>query len=162
MDTRAKPSATKRSHKPRRVIHCSDGVIEEYSTDEEEERAKEEAERKRNAWRHVDPATLGWMAWAMRYFWLGGESVVSTCDFIGEKVAWWLGITSPKYFYELEAAKRMEERERARRLKEDAEMRGWRPSPEGGEDGVVAAKPTAAGNEQHGMQPQPLSVPKEE
>ena len=38
---------------PRRVLHFSDGVIEEFSTDEEEE--KEEEERKKEAERQVPP-----------------------------------------------------------------------------------------------------------
>jgi len=37
---------------------------------------------KRNAWLHVDSATLVWIAWAMRYFRLGSE-----CHLIGERVA---------------------------------------------------------------------------
>jgi len=110
----AKQKDQRRKKKPRRVIYCSDGVVEEYSTDEEEERVKEEQERKRNAWRSVNPATMSWMTWSVHHMWLGGERVVSACDFLGERIAWWLGITSPKYYYELQEAKRMEEKMLAR------------------------------------------------
>jgi hypothetical protein len=154
---------TKKKKTPRRVIYCSDGVVEEYSTDEEEEKAKEEAERKRNAWRHINPATLGWMAWTVHHVWLGGERVVAACDFLGERIAWWLGITSPKYYYELQEAKRIEEREAARAAKEDAEMKGWRASAEGqGDTGsVVMAAPPTANKEPNDLQlqPQTLRVP---
>ena len=33
-----------------------------------------------------------------------GSRFVSVCDAVGEKLAWWLGITSPKYYYEIQEA----------------------------------------------------------
>ncbi len=46
---------------------------------------------------------------------------LKACDFIGEKLAWWLGITKPKFFYEIEEYKRMkqEEEEAAQQDRDD-------------------------------------------
>ena len=51
---------------------------------------------------------------------------VRYCDFFGEKLAWFFGITSPKYYYELEEYRRELEAEEERAKKEDIEIRGWR------------------------------------
>ena len=121
----------RRGKVPRRVIHCSDGVIEEYSTDEEEEDedAADEADRKQvgrgDRKSAVDPKSLRWVPWVMYYSWFAGSRVLGYCDFLGEKLAWALGITSPKYFYEIEDFKREQEEERERKEKQDEEMKGW-------------------------------------
>ena len=71
---------------PRRLIHCSDGIYEEYSTDEEElEQEMQEEERRL---RNIDPKKLGWIAWMFHYTWLGGSSFLGYADYWGEKLAW--------------------------------------------------------------------------
>ena len=76
------PEIQKPKKVPRKVIHCSDGIYEEYSTDEEEI----EAERAQK--QIVDPKTLTWIPWALHYTWLGGSSFIRYCDHYGEKLAW--------------------------------------------------------------------------
>jgi hypothetical protein len=49
--------------------------------------------------------------------------IFSYCDFFGEKLAWFFGITSPKYYYELQEFRREQEREEERKEKEDIEIR---------------------------------------
>ena len=39
--------------------------------------------------------------------WFAGSGFVGACDAAGEKLAWWFGITSPKYYYEMQEAIRM-------------------------------------------------------
>lgn len=117
---------------PRRVIHCSDGVIEEYSTDEEQDQI-DLAKQSQVANPRPDPKSLAWMPWMIHHTWFAGATVLSYCDFFGEKLAWFFGITSPKYYYEIEEFKRMEEEEKERLARQDAEMRGWQapnPTPE--------------------------------
>jgi len=132
----------RRRRVPRRVIHCSDGVVEEYSTDEEELeelRKKEEDKRKKTAL--IDPKTLTWLPWMIHYTWNFGSSFIGYCDFFGEKLAWFFGITSPKYYYELEEYRRELEAEEERAEKEDIEIRGWREassSAAAGEKGATA------------------------
>uniref|UniRef100_H2ZND0 Protein FAM177A1 n=1 Tax=Ciona savignyi TaxID=51511 RepID=H2ZND0_CIOSA len=89
---------------PRRLIHCSDGVLEEYSTDEEEEETEENLPL-------VDPSTLSWGSYL--WFWTvkSAFSGLAACDYLGEKFANFFGITSPKYQYELNQLKQMEEEE---------------------------------------------------
>jgi hypothetical protein len=119
---------------PRRVIHCSDGIIEEYSTDEEEvEARKVEAERekaRKAAIAAIDPKKLAWVPWMVHYTWFAGSTLLTYCDFVGEKLAWFLGITSPKYYYELEEFKRMKLEEEERQKRQDAESAGWKASPD--------------------------------
>ena len=65
---------------PRKIIHCSDGIYEEYSTDEE----PEETEQKQI----TDPKTLSWIPWMMYYSWLAGSTVFYYADSWGESLAW--------------------------------------------------------------------------
>ena len=55
----------------------------------------------------VDPRTLSWLPWAVWLAAATGGSFLAACDRAGEKLAWWLGITSPKYYYEIQEALRM-------------------------------------------------------
>jgi len=131
-----KESKDKAKKIPRRILHFSDGVIEEYSTDEEEEeeiRRQEEEEKKKSL---VDPKTLTWMPWLWYLAWYTGSSALAVCDTVGEKFAWWLGITSPKYYYEIQEYKRQMQQEEERRKRQDAEMAGWRPEEAAGTEPV--------------------------
>jgi len=104
-----------------RLVHYCDGVAEEFSSDEDEDQVVKEAER------HdvVDPRSLSWYPWM---FWMLASTstrFVEACDSAGEKLAWWFGITSPKYYYEIQEALRMKEEEEKRKQRQDAEMAGW-------------------------------------
>nr|CAB3244370.1 protein FAM177A1-like [Phallusia mammillata] len=101
---------------PRRLIHCSDGILEEYSTDEEEEEPPPPP---------VDVSKLTWPS----YLWyqtlqtaFGGLAV---CDYLGEKLAYIFGITSPKYQYAIDEIQRMEDEEQ-----EDADLEAEERSAE--------------------------------
>merc|ERR1719309_514970 len=118
---------------PKRVLHFSDGILEEFSTDEEEIEERKKQEEKEKQQQVADPSTMTWVQWVLYLAWLGAASTLSVCDAAGEKLAWWLGITSPKYYYEIQEAKRMLAEEQERKSKQDAEMAGWVPqSPQGG------------------------------
>lgn len=121
----AEESQKKKKRVPRRVIHCSDGVIEEYSTDEEEIEARKQEEEKQRQQSLIDPRTLTWIPWVLHYTWLGGSTMLSYCDSWGERLAWLFGITSPKYYYELEEFKRMQEEEQERKKQEQEQNQGW-------------------------------------
>ncbi|KAH0620544.1 hypothetical protein JD844_021108 [Phrynosoma platyrhinos] len=88
---------------PRRVIHFASGeTMEEYSTDEEED----EQQEKKDLLPSVDPVV---------------------CDFLGEKIASVLGISTPKYQYAIDEYYRMkkeeEEEEEENKMSEEAERR---------------------------------------
>jgi len=89
---------------PRVRLHCSDGIYEEYSTDEEDEEKIEQLPL-------VDPTTLTWIPYFWHYGKVAAISTLSACDFMGEKFAYFFGITSPKYEYIMEDAKRAKEDE---------------------------------------------------
>ncbi|KAJ8981152.1 hypothetical protein NQ317_013817 [Molorchus minor] len=97
---------------PKRVLHFCDGVLEEYSSDEEVEVPKQEI---------VNPATLTWAPWFWYKAWAAGASTVAVVDAIGEYLASFFGITTPRYYFELEEYKK---REKEKQQGEDAE-RGW-------------------------------------
>lgn len=53
-----------------------------------------------------------------------GNRVLTACDYVGEKLTDLLGITTPKYDYEIKQFKRMEE-ERKRQQEEENVVGGW-------------------------------------
>ena len=149
----------KKNRVPKRIIHFSDGIVEEFSTDSEEEEEIRKAaaieegndsqllspnnihswgglqkntdkfflnifiEKKKYAL--LDPKKLTWVPWMVWYAWFMGSTALSYCDFVGEKLAWWFGITSPKYYYELEEFKRMQEEEKEAEEKRKVDEHGW-------------------------------------
>lgn len=54
------------------------------------------------------------------------SKALAACDYVGETLADFLGITAPKYQYEIEEAKRMQEEAAAEKKATDLEMAGWR------------------------------------
>lgn len=92
----------KKKKQPRRILHFSDGILEEYSTDEEEEE---------NTQPVVDPKTLDWMPWMWYYIVTVSKKSLSVADTCGEHLAWFFGITTPKYQYAIDEYYRMKEEE---------------------------------------------------
>ncbi|XP_023932299.1 protein FAM177A1-like [Lingula anatina] len=91
----------KKKKQPRRILHFSDGILEEYSTDEEEEE-KDKPEP-------VDPKTLSWLPWLWFYFVALAVGALAVADYCGEKLAWFFGITTPKYQYAIDEYHRLRE-----------------------------------------------------
>lgn len=54
-----------------------------------------------------------------------GTAFIAGCDYVGESIASFLGITSPKYNYEIEQFKKMQEQQATRKAKEDIESANW-------------------------------------
>eukprot|EP00088_Acartia_fossae_P066168 TRINITY_DN8188_c0_g1_i2.p1 TRINITY_DN8188_c0_g1~~TRINITY_DN8188_c0_g1_i2.p1 ORF type:complete len:199 (-),score=61.34 TRINITY_DN8188_c0_g1_i2:802-1398(-) len=119
-----------RSRKPKRILHFSDGVMEEYSSEEEQEGVDEGVEKSPVAAGEggpvVDPRTLTWLPWIYYRAFAAGGSFVTILDTVGEKLAWWMGITSPKYYYEIQEALRVKAAEEKEKKDVDAEMAGWK------------------------------------
>lgn len=100
--------------KPKRIIHCSDGIVEEYSTDEEDGEAEPEPV--------VDTKTLTWGPYLWYYTTTAAIKTFHACEYLGEKLAYFFGITSPRYQYAITEFHRLEEEEK-RELKEQEERR---------------------------------------
>ena len=116
----------KKKRVPKRILHFSDGILEEYSTDEEErEEARRQEEEKERSQQVENPSELSWLPWFLYLAWMSATSTLRAADSLGEKLAWWLGITSPKYYYEIQEAKRMLKEEEEKKARMDAEMAGW-------------------------------------
>ncbi|XP_045917772.1 protein FAM177A1 [Micropterus dolomieu] len=109
---------------PRRTIYFASGeTMEEYSTDEEEEK---EAPVKKEV-TTVDSSQLTWGPYFWFHMWRMATSTVSVCDYMGERLASLFGITTPKYQYAIDEYYRMkkeeEEEEEENRLADMAEHR---------------------------------------
>ncbi|KAI4904485.1 hypothetical protein NFI96_018921, partial [Prochilodus magdalenae] len=97
----------KKQKVPRRTIYFASGeTMEEFSTDEEDE-DEEEARAKTSAMTAVDPSKLTWGPYFWFHMWRVATSTISVCDYLGEKMASLLGITSPKYQYAIDEYYRM-------------------------------------------------------
>lgn len=112
----------KKKKVPRRVIHFVSGeTMEEYSTDEDEVDGLE----KKDVLPSVDPTKLTWGPYLWFYMLRAATSTLSVCDFLGEKIASVLGISTPKYQYAIDEYYRMkkeeEEEEEENRISEEAE-----------------------------------------
>jgi hypothetical protein len=105
-------------------LHFSDGIVEEYSSeDETQEDCQDDGDEP--ATPLMDPRSMSWFPWMSWMAGTAGSGMLSYADAAGEKLAWWFGITSPKYYYEIQEAIRMKKEEEERKGMEDAEMSGW-------------------------------------
>ncbi|XP_059171403.1 protein FAM177A1-like [Physella acuta] len=104
-----------RTRQPKRILHFSDGILEEYSSDEDEVAAAPERLQ-------VNPHTLSWATWAVYFMTEVGKKSLAAADFCGEKLAWLFGITTPKYQYAIE-----EYRRRQKELEEELKQNKQRP-----------------------------------
>ncbi|KAL3312902.1 hypothetical protein Ciccas_008499 [Cichlidogyrus casuarinus] len=84
--------------KPKQVLYFSDGPMEIYSSDEDEPIQMPR--------RTVDVSKLGWFSWAQEMARRTSMRILAISDYLGEKISYSLGITSPKYYYMIEERKR--------------------------------------------------------
>ncbi|XP_013787284.1 protein FAM177A1-like [Limulus polyphemus] len=105
---------------PKRILHFSDGILEEYSTDEEE------AQDETDSTALLDTKQMAWMPYLWYMTWWIGCRTLAGCDFVGEKLAHFFGITTPKYQYELEEYQRMLKEEEEEKEKTAEENVGWK------------------------------------
>ncbi|XP_050725567.1 uncharacterized protein LOC127003227 isoform X2 [Eriocheir sinensis] len=153
----AEEGRCKSQKQPRRVLHFSDGVMEEYSSDEEEGE-EEKKQLNPDPMPVMDPKTLKWGSWL--YYWMlySGNSALSACDYIGESLANVLGITSPKYQYEIDEYNAAIEEEKAEKEEQDAQMAGWTTTAPASPSEGIKHKIVDSSVLQEPSQPQPPSL----
>lgn len=111
----------KAPRKPKRILHFSDGVLEEYSSEDDEPAAVTVTNQMSN----VDPKTLNWMPWAWyQTTWISSK-MLDGCDYMGEWLANFFGITTPKYQFEINEYYRLKALENEMTKQQDLEMGGW-------------------------------------
>lgn len=64
---------------------------------------------------------MTWGPWLTYQAWTAGSTALAACDYVGESLASFLGITTPKYYFELEEYKRRE----ATKKELEEEKKGW-------------------------------------
>ncbi|XP_072764870.1 uncharacterized protein [Anoplolepis gracilipes] len=110
----------KLSKKPRRVLQFSDGVMEEYSSEDEVDMPKNN-----KTVSQIDTKNLNWLPWAWHQTTWISSKMLDGCDYVGECLANFFGITAPKYQFEINEFYRLQALEREMFNKEDLEMGGW-------------------------------------
>lgn len=64
------------------------------------------------------------MSWFRYKSWAASSSTLAAVDYVGESLAYFFGITSPKYQLEISEYNRMQDKLK----KSDEETKGWLPS----------------------------------
>ncbi|KXJ74748.1 hypothetical protein RP20_CCG012800 [Aedes albopictus] len=95
---------------PKRVLHFSDGTLEEFSDDEQDQ---VDGSGQDASVTDVDESKMNWGDWMLHKTCKLGSSVLAGCDYVGEGLASFLGITTPKYSFEIEEFKRMQAEQNA-------------------------------------------------
>lgn len=54
---------------------------------------------------------MNWLPWMSYMAQKSASKSVEVCDSVGEKLAWWFGITKPKFLYEIEEYNRIKQEE---------------------------------------------------
>lgn len=75
-----------------------------------------------NEW---EQKTLGWLPWTWYQTTSIGGKILDGCDYLGECLAGFFGITAPKYQFEINEFYRLKALENEIQHKQDLEMGGW-------------------------------------
>uniref|UniRef100_A0A1B6KA88 Protein FAM177A1 n=1 Tax=Graphocephala atropunctata TaxID=36148 RepID=A0A1B6KA88_9HEMI len=110
---------------PRKILHFSDGTLEEYSTDEEDGIEPKVKEQNMQQLTSVDPKSLTWVPWMWYKSAEVGSKTLEVCDYLGESLATFFGITTPKYQFEIDHFNQLLAEEEALKKEQDLEMGGW-------------------------------------
>jgi len=117
-----------------KLIHFSDGsTMEVQEEDTDTPDLVPEQEPHPSLHRHssdptgvpVDPKTMSWPVWMKHYSHKGTGKVMNGLEYTGETLAYYLGITTPKYQHEIDEYNRMV----SKRASEDTERKAWVSSP---------------------------------
>ena len=83
---------------------------------------------------------MDWPTWLKYKAVNGASKSLEVCDSMGEKLAWWFGITQPKYLYEIEEYLRMQKEQESD--DEEIEIRTIKVEAKVEEDAPASAQAT--------------------
>lgn len=104
---------------PRRIIHFSDGIVEEYSSDEETTDMKTPLVPRPP--KNFDQHSFAIVPYLWFYLTLALSKSYRLAENAGEKICWLLGITSPKYSYVISEYYRLKREEEMEKKKIESE-----------------------------------------
>ncbi|GAB1603751.1 protein FAM177A1-like [Argonauta hians] len=96
---------------PKRILHFSDGIIEEFSSSEDEGRIGDDSKQPLVRPKTFDPRSADILPWIWFYITLAFRKSLKTAEICGEKIGSALGITTPKYQYAIDEYKRRKKEE---------------------------------------------------
>lgn len=101
MNSRAKETMDSKMNNnekiPKRVVHFCDGSVPEYSSDEETGDCIEPTRIV-----HIDPASFTWTDWLRFKSMEIAYAALNVCDYLGDSLSSFFGITTPKYQFEID------------------------------------------------------------
>lgn len=109
----------------KRILHFSDGTLE---VDDDEDCEKAQVDNSQNS---IDPKKLDWMPWMWYQTTAAGTKTLQVCDYLGESLASFFGITTPKYRFEINEFYRMKKAEEEAQKEKDLELGGWTNKTQG-------------------------------
>jgi len=141
--------------KPKRVLHFSDGTLEEYSDDDELYDGDDSAAASKRASNATaasaatvaekkSPEHMRWGEYLLHVTMTFGVRSLNFCDYLGEKFAWALGITTPKYGYAIDEREWQKKEEAAERAREERESLARAKRNAVGPDKLGSVAPYAA------------------
>jgi len=109
--------------KPKNIIRCGDGYLEEFSTDDEQIEARKKEEEDEKEWNalpynDVDNQSyreLSWSQYGAYHFFRSWRRLQWAGYSFGSFWAEFMGITAPRYSREIREAQRMEQEEKRQR-----------------------------------------------
>lgn len=114
--------------KPKRVLHFSDGTLVEYSDDDELHDADDDDDGPADDPKECaavaekrSPQHMRWGEYLLHLTMAFGVQSLNVCDYLGERFAWVLGITTPKYGYAIEEREWQKKEEAEEKAREDRE-----------------------------------------
>ncbi|KAK2727054.1 hypothetical protein QYM36_007790 [Artemia franciscana] len=92
--------------KRKKILHFSDGTLE-VDEDEIDMDSVIVEEAVNSFQENINIHALPWSDWILHMVSQAGSKTLAACDYAGGALADFFGITSPKYYLEMEAAKEM-------------------------------------------------------
>ncbi|CAF1000699.1 unnamed protein product [Rotaria sp. Silwood1] len=87
-------------------------TVDEHYNESDDSELDEPQQPIPNVEEQIDTSQLQWLPWMWYYTKRSAKKGYEICDVAGEKLAWFFGITKPKYYAEFQEYERMDEEER--------------------------------------------------